>query len=100
MTSHKTPGKHTWAMVAVVAATLALFGNISTAQAVDPDDELHIVVLGDSFSAGNGAGYYWANEPECHRSGYNWAGRYAQMLRSDGYSVYVDVPPVLRSRDT
>ena len=63
MTSHKAPGKHTWALAAAVAATtLALFGNMSAAQAVDPDDELHIVVLGDSFSAGNGAGNYWVSE--------------------------------------
>ena len=31
------------------------------------DGEIDIVLLGDSFSAGNGAGNYWSAEDDCHR---------------------------------
>ncbi|WP_131769767.1 SdrD B-like domain-containing protein [Candidatus Protofrankia californiensis] len=53
---------------------------------------LSIVQLGDSYSAGNGAGagtYDTGDGPRgCHRSAVNWGERYAQWLRDErGYDV-------------
>lgn len=56
------------------------------------DGVIDVVLVGDSYSAGNGAGDYWPND-ECRRSSYNWARLYVAMLRADGHEVnfgYVD----------
>ena len=41
--------------------------------------KLHAVLLGDSYSAGNGAGNYYGPD-ECYRSGNNWAHIYLNSL--------------------
>ena len=42
---------------------------------------LRVVQLGDSYSAGNGAGNYWGPSG-CYRSSRNWAEKYLDTLRS------------------
>ena len=68
------------------------FYNIESS--VDPDgtppnnpDDLEVVVLGDSYSAGEGAGTYRADTDrrqidECHRSDETWGVRHAMWLAS------------------
>ena len=46
---------------------------------------LKVVLLGDSYSAGNGAGDYYGPK-DCYRSTTNWAERYLNMIR-DEYNV-------------
>jgi Bacterial Ig domain/von Willebrand factor type A domain/PKD domain/GDSL-like Lipase/Acylhydrolase/Thrombospondin type 3 repeat len=47
---------------------------------------LKITLVGDSYSAGNGAGSY--HPPHgCYRSSNNWASRYASWLDGQGYAV-------------
>ncbi len=72
------------APVAAVAAVAP-----STAPSTEP---LDIVLLGDSYSAGNGAtndaGQAETYGPtNCYRSRVNWAERYATALREQGYTV-------------
>ncbi|GAB1692490.1 hypothetical protein KRM28CT15_42930 [Krasilnikovia sp. M28-CT-15] len=50
---------------------------------------INIVVIGDSYSAGNGAGGYYGPH-DCYRSKDNWSERYAQWLRTQGHSVTVN----------
>lgn len=47
-----------------------------------------VTLLGDSFSAGNGAGDYYDNEPKkSYRSRNNWAQHYVNSLRSRGIAT-------------
>lgn len=48
--------------------------------------KLHAVLLGDSYSAGNGAGNYYGPD-ECYRSGNNWAHIYLNSLVDRGISL-------------
>lgn len=47
---------------------------------------INIVVVGDSYSAGNGADNYYGPNG-CYRSHSDWSERYASWLRSQGHSV-------------
>jgi SdrD B-like domain/von Willebrand factor type A domain/GDSL-like Lipase/Acylhydrolase/PKD domain len=47
---------------------------------------LKIVQIGDSYSAGNGAGNYYGPK-DCYRSRTNWAERYVRFLRDEGFAV-------------
>ena len=49
-------------------------------------DRVDIVVLGDSYSSGNGAGAYYGPQG-CYRSAAGWAEHYARALRSAGMDV-------------
>ena len=48
--------------------------------------KLHAVLLGDSYSAGNGGGNYYGPD-ECYRSGNNWAHIYLNSLVDRGISL-------------
>jgi lysophospholipase L1-like esterase len=61
---------------------LFLFVAPSAADAAKP---LKVVLLGDSYSSGNGAGDYYGPE-DCYRSSSNWAERYVDRIR-DARSV-------------
>lgn len=67
----------------------------SSAAAATARQPLNIVVLGDSYSAGNGATDD-AGQPQtygptnCYRSKVGWAEKYAASLRTQGYTVTVD----------
>lgn len=47
---------------------------------------LKVLLLGDSYSAGNGAGAYYG-PGACHRSKKNWAERYVRWLTAEGHPV-------------
>lgn len=49
-------------------------------------DRLNVVLVGDSYSAGNGAGSYRDNF-NCYRSYYNWAEQYIDYLQDSGIPV-------------
>ena len=54
----------------------------------DPtNSSIDIVVIGDSYSAGNGAGNYYGPK-NCYRSSDNWGSRYAEKLVAQGYEVH------------
>jgi lysophospholipase L1-like esterase len=73
--------------IAVVGALLAAAFTIpSAAPAVAAADHTEMVVMGDSFSAGNGAANYYGPH-DCWRSHANWAERYATWMRQNGYAV-------------
>ena len=88
------------AAFSAVAVLLALAGVSGGQQAVaqaqpaaDPGPKtLKVVLLGDSYSAGNGSRYdngdkaYFGPSP-CHRSHANWASRYVAWLTEQGYHV-------------
>ncbi|SCF32764.1 VCBS repeat-containing protein [Micromonospora chaiyaphumensis] len=65
------------------AAAAALLAAASAA-----GSHINIVVIGDSYSAGNGAGDYYG-PGGCYRSRSNWGERYAQWLRGQGHPVTV-----------
>jgi hypothetical protein len=75
------------------SATVVPTNMIHPAQAqvaVSTKQPLRILVLGDSYSAGNGAGAptgnYYPPSP-CMRSHDNWAEQYAQTLDESGFAV-------------
>ncbi len=53
---------------------------------LDPISKLNVVLLGDSYSAGNGTGSY-AGVNGCYRSQGNWANRFVWHLREHGIAV-------------
>ena len=69
---------------AALSAVPMLF-SVAAAQAQSTARPLKVVQLGDSYSAGNGAGDYWGPK-DCYRSSSNWAERYLDTLRS-AYNV-------------
>ena len=69
---------------AALSAVPMLFW-VAAAQAQSTARPLKVVQLGDSYSAGNGAGDYWGPK-DCYRSSSNWAERYLDTLRS-AYNV-------------
>src|SRR4051795_11431280 len=71
--------------VAAVAA-IGVAGVLApAAQAQSTARPLKVVQLGDSYSAGNGAGNYYGPK-DCYRSSTNWAERYMDSLR-DTYNI-------------
>ena len=82
-------------LVAPAPTTAAATSSTATAAASAADDTLDILVLGDSYSAGNGAaddqGAAQLYGPEgCFRSRANWGERYAAALRAQGRSVRLE----------
>lgn len=58
---------------------------IPSASAATPPKPLKVVLIGDSYSSGNGAGSYYAKG--CYRSSRNWAEQYVDRLTALGYNV-------------
>ncbi|MGW6128936.1 GDSL-type esterase/lipase family protein [Cellulomonas sp. NPDC055163] len=71
--------------LALVALGALVGAGPAAAQLEDPRP-LKIVQIGDSYSAGNGAGNYYGPK-DCYRSSSNWAWLYVQELRAAGYHV-------------
>jgi lysophospholipase L1-like esterase len=68
-------------------ATLVLcLGTLATPPAAAAPRQLKVVVIGDSYTAGNGAGWYYGPQG-CYRSAAGWAEQYAAGLRSAGFGV-------------
>ena len=66
-------------------AAVTLVGTPAVGQPAPPTP-LKVVLLGDSYSAGNGADDYYGPH-KCFRSPNNWAERYLAALRAQGYSI-------------
>ena len=73
------------ALALVVAGFGVWFGLVRDDGAVGAARSLSILVLGDSYSAGNGAGDYYGPSG-CRRSGKNYAEDYAALLRQAPFS--------------
>ncbi|MBW3576670.1 MAG: VWA domain-containing protein [Actinobacteria bacterium] len=73
------------ALAVVSGLLLAGFG-VTAAPAQTVGGPLKVVLIGDSYSAGNGAGNYYGPK-KCYRSSTNWAERYVYVLKASGYSV-------------
>jgi lysophospholipase L1-like esterase len=76
------------------SAAMSMSGE-APAPAPTPDKPLRVLLLGDSFSAGNGARDFagqrdYAGPEGCLRSPSNWASQYVEMLRGDGYNVLLE----------
>lgn len=49
--------------------------------------KLNVTVLGDSYSAGNGANGYEYGPGECHRNSNNWTEIYKRWLSGNGLAI-------------
>lgn|GEM_PF-640630 len=75
------------AALATTLALAALGAFVPTgAQAAVTGDAIKVVQLGDSYSAGNGAGDYYGPS-DCYRSHKSWAADYADWLSDGGHHV-------------
>lgn len=98
-------GKKTLAAVSLLAASLFFLSTVSASADEVPDlkmenfKELSLVVLGDSYSAGNGAGDYLydpeegsgAKEEKAYRSRNGWGYHYAGWLLGQGVDARLKV---------
>ena len=53
----------------------------------EPGQSLDVLVVGDSYSAGNGAGGTTYGPEGCYRNTGVWSEKYAAGLRDQGYAV-------------
>jgi lysophospholipase L1-like esterase len=85
--------RHVTGIVAALAtalATLAIAPGLAPAVgAARPGtgQSLDVLVVGDSYSAGNGASGTTYGPVDCYRNTTHWSERYAAGLRAQGYSV-------------
>ncbi len=79
----------TFVVVSVMCSLLSLAGSASDAEAAK--EHVDIVALGDSFTAGNGAGSYDPNVPGCYESHASYAYEFSDLLRTAGWSTTVGV---------
>jgi lysophospholipase L1-like esterase len=80
-------------------AAVALAGPASQAHAANDGGLMSILVMGDSYSAGNGAGGYYGAKG-CRRSAYNYARQYARFIEQAPYNQRTFVENVACSGDT
>ena len=75
----------------VLALACAAFAAVTPndAAAAVAGDPLRVVLLGDSYSAGNGADNYWGPS-DCYRSTRNWAEKYLDTLRPTRNVTFVN----------
>ena len=87
----KTTTKKKILLLAMALALCLNFMTTHSASADPPPNDRRVAVvtlLGDSFSAGNGAGDYYDNEPRIsYRSHNNWAHHYVKSLRNKGIAT-------------
>ena len=80
-------------LVAALASALAALavgpGLVPAGSAAlpEPGQSLDVLVVGDSYSAGNGAGGTTYGPEGCYRNTGVWSEKYAAGLRDQGYSV-------------
>jgi lysophospholipase L1-like esterase len=77
-----TKAKKSWLGALVVV--LALGAALVVARAARDGGKVSIIVLGDSYSAGNGGGGYGSDA--CWRSPYNYGAQYARLLQGPPYN--------------
>ena len=80
----KSLGRRIW--VALLLAVILILPALIGVAAVASPRPVNIIVLGDSYAAGNGAGFYYGPEG-CYRSQTGWVEQYASGLRAVGYQV-------------
>ena len=80
---------HFKSLFILITAFLLTLSTLPSARADDPTplprppiQLAHVVLLGDSYSAGNGAGEYDTAAPGHYRSRNNWASHYVNWLNS------------------
>lgn len=71
-----------------VITTMILPQSVFTVMASSESNELNILILGDSYSAGNGAGSY-SGIRGCYRSQNSWGQRYAEIMQNQGINVAI-----------
>ena len=77
-------------LVAVVVVLAGLVGGRDVPAQALAERQLSVVVLGDSFSAGNGAGAYYGPKGS-FRSRNNWGHRYVDWLNASGVHANLTV---------
>lgn len=73
------------AIASLISIGFAVF-NFPPANAADQAKKLNVVLIGDSYSAGNGAGDY-TGVKNCYRSQRNWAQLYIRWLNNQGIAT-------------
>lgn len=85
--------RHATGLVTAVATTLATLAVVAgPATAADPalpgaGQSLDVLVVGDSYAAGNGATGTTYGPTGCYRNTGHWSEKYAAGLRAQGYTV-------------
>lgn len=72
----------------IILVTLLLFNQElplptilpNASAAITTNVPLKVALLGDSYSAGNGAGHYYGDDKKAYRSSRNWAHNYVNWL--------------------
>lgn len=77
------------ALALVVSIATAALPSVAPAAAATTSRPLKVVLLGDSYSAGNGADNYWGPKG-CYRSSRNWAEKYLDTLRATNNVTFVN----------
>jgi hypothetical protein len=79
----------TLASLVLVLVAGSVAGSVPAAQAAPEgaDQTLDVLVIGDSYSAGNGAGGTTYGPAGCYRNTAHWSEKYASGLRDRGYPV-------------
>lgn len=72
------------ALTALIGLSAAPLVSAPASAAADVRGVLHLTLLGDSYSAGNGAGSYYGPK-DALRSRNNWAHKYTQWLNGQGH---------------
>lgn len=83
--------RRVWCFVVVgVCAAIACVGDVTgRVSAAEPQKAVHVTLIGDSYSAGNGAGDYFGADG-AYRSPHNWASIYVDWLKSKKISATLD----------
>ncbi|RRD03307.1 hypothetical protein EII34_14685 [Arachnia propionica] len=78
--------KRTFLVVVSLAMALSCLGVVSPSVRAEgpPTRVVRMTLLGDSYSAGNGAGDYDTAEPGAYRSRNNWAHHYRDWVEREG----------------
>ena len=92
---HHTTGPAT-RTVGILAALATAFATLALGSALVPaadaappgtGQSLDVLVVGDSYSAGNGATGTTYGPKDCYRNSTHWSEKYAAGLRTQGYTV-------------
>ena len=75
------------AVSSVLLASVALAGDVPAAALPGDGQALDVLVIGDSYSAGNGASGTTYGPAGCYRNSTHWSEKYAAGLRGQGYLV-------------
>lgn len=76
-------------VIAAAAVVIGVVGSVVPAHGAGLDQALMVTLIGDSYSAGNGAGDYYGPDGS-YRSINNWASRYVDWLKSSGVHATLD----------